>query len=292
MVPMTVIHTSVSLPGMASGTWTDEENDLIVADYFAMLADDLAGRPYTKADHNRRLRTRLHRSRPSIEFKHRNISAVMQGLGETWLTGYLPAFNVQMSLADAVARWLHRHPEFQTPAPFVDQPADIPQTAQLVIELPHTLRNHPLPVELDQMQAIARKFDVAARVERNGALGRAGEERVLAHERATLAGLGRADLASRVRWVSHEDGDGAGFDIESYSPEGHTRLVEVKTTNGWERTPFHITRNELAVADNRPTEWCLLRLWNFAREPRAFELRPPLDAHVSLIATSFEARFH
>ena len=184
-----------------------------------------------------------------------------------------------MSLADAVARWLNRHPEFQTPAPFVDQPADIPQTARLVIELPPTLRNHPPPDELDQMQAIARKFDVAARAERNRALGRAGEERVLAHERATLAGVGRADLAKRVRWVSDEDGDGAGYDIESYSPEGHTRLIEVKTTNGWERTPFHITRNELAVADNRPTEWCLLRLWNFAREPRAFELRPPLGAH-------------
>ena len=101
---MTFIRTSVSLPGMATGPWTDEENDLIVADYFAMLAADLAGRPYTKADHNRRLRARLDRSRPSIEFKHRNISAVMKGLGETWLTGYLPAFNVQMSLADAVAR--------------------------------------------------------------------------------------------------------------------------------------------------------------------------------------------
>ena len=140
MAPMTFIRTSVSLPGMATGPWTDEENDLIVADYFAMLAADLAGRPYTKADHNRRLRARLDRSRPSIEFKHRNISAVMKGLGETWLTGYLPAFNVQMSLADAVARWLHRHPEFQTPAPFVDHPADIPQTSRLVIDLPPTLR--------------------------------------------------------------------------------------------------------------------------------------------------------
>ena len=291
MVPMTVIHASVSLPGMATGPWTDEENDLIVADYFAMLADDLAGRPYTKADHNRRLRTRLDRSRPSIEFKHRNISAVMKGLGETWLTGYLPAFNIQMSLAEAVARWLHRHPEFHTPAPGVDQTTDTSQAAQLPIELPPTLRNHPPPDELDQTQAIARKFDVAARAERNRALGRAGEARVLTHERAILAGAGRADLARRVRWVSDEDGDGAGYDIESYSPEGHTRLIEVKTTNGWERTPFHITRNELAVADNRPTEWCLLRLWNFAREPRAFELRPPLDAHVSLIATTFEARF-
>ena len=187
MVPMTVIHTSVSLPGMATGTWTDEENDLIVADYFEMLADDLAGRPYTKADHNRRIWTRLNRRRPSIEFKHRNISAVLKGLGETWLIGYLPAFSIQMSLADAVARWLRRHPEFQTPAPLVDQPADIPRTAQLVIELPSTLRKHPPPDDLDQMQAIARKFDVAARVERNGALGRAGKQRVLAHERATLA---------------------------------------------------------------------------------------------------------
>jgi hypothetical protein len=34
---------------MASGDWTDEENHLIVADYFAMLAHDLAGRPYSKA---------------------------------------------------------------------------------------------------------------------------------------------------------------------------------------------------------------------------------------------------
>ena len=289
---MTVILPSVSLADMATGPWTDEENDLIVADYFAMLVADLAGRPYVKAEHNRRLRTRIGRSRPSIEFKHRNISAVLKGLGESWITGYLPAFNIQMSLADAVARWLRRHPEFQTPAPRVNQSADIRETAQLIIELPPTLRNHPPPDELEQMQAIARKFDVAARAERNRALGRAGEERVLAHERAILTGADRADLARRVRWVSDEDGDGAGYDIESYSPEGQPRLIEVKTTNGWERTPFHITRNELTVAGNRPTEWCLLRLWNFIREPRAFELRPPLDAHVTLIATSFEARFH
>ena len=289
---MTVILTSVSLVCMVAGPWTDEENDLIVADYFAMLSADLAGHPYVKAEHNRRLRTRIDRSRPSIEFKHRNISAVLKGLGENWIAGYVPAFNVQMSLADAVARWLYRHPEFQTPAAYLHRPAITPQTAQLVIELPPTLRNRPPPDELDQMQAIALKFDVAARSERNRALGRAGEERVLAHERAALASVGRADLATRVRWVSNEDGDGAGFDIESYSPEGQPRLIEVKTTNGWERTPFHISRNELAVADDRPTEWCLLRLWNFARQPRAFELRPPLDAHVSLIATSYEARFH
>ena len=256
-----------------------------------MLAADLAGRPYNKAEHNRRLRSQIDRSRPSIEFKHRNISAALKGLGESWITGYLPAFNIQMSLADAVARWLHRHPEFQTPVPNANKHPDTPETGQLVIDPPPTLQNQPPPDELDQMLAIARQFDMAARAERNRALGRAGEERALAHERATLTGVGRADLARRVRWVSEEDGDGAGYDIESYYPEGQTRLIEVKTTNGWDRTPFHITRHELAVATNRPTEWCLLRLWNFARTPRAFELHPPLHAHVTLIATSYEARF-
>ena len=76
------------------------------------------------------------------------------------------------------------------------------------------------------------------------------------------------------------------------TPDGRSRLIEVKTTNGWERTPFHITRNELAVAEERRSEWRLFRLWNFSREPKAFELHPPLDAHVSLTAMSFQASFH
>ena len=115
---------------------------------------------------------------------------------------------------------------------------------------------------------------------------------MLAHEHATLKAAGRDDLARNVRRVSEEDGDGAGYDIASYAPDGRPRLIEVKTTNGWERTPFHITRNELAVADERRAEWCLFRMWNFSREPRAFELYPPLDAHVSLTPTSFQASFH
>jgi hypothetical protein len=142
------------------------------------------------------------------------------------------------------------------------------------------------------MLRIARKYDVAGRDARNRALGRAGEERVLRHERAVLRGAGRDDLARAVRWVSEEDGDGAGYDIASFTTEGRTRLIEVKTTNGWERTPFHISRNELAVAEERRADWSLFRLWNFAREPRAFELHPPLEAHVTLTATTFQASFH
>jgi hypothetical protein len=277
---------------MAVGDWTDEENDLIVADYFAMLADDVAGRPYNKAEHNRHLQQRIDRSRTSIEFKHQNISAVLKGLGEDWIPGYKPAVNVQGSLELAVVRWLSSHPDWLVRVPNHGDSGENDAATQLWVGPSPTLSNQPPPQELEQMLHIAHKFDVAGRDERNRTLGRAGEKRVVAHERAVLRGQGRDDLARNVRWVSDEDGDGAGYDIASFAPDGRPRLIEVKTTNGWDRTPFHISRNELSVAEARRAEWCLFRLWNFSREPKAFELRPPLDAHVSLTATTFQASFH
>ena len=86
---------------MSNGPWTNAENDLIVADYFAMLAADFAGQSYNKAAHNRDLRTRIDRNRSSIEFKHQNISAVLRALGEDWIPGYKPAQNYQGTLEDA-----------------------------------------------------------------------------------------------------------------------------------------------------------------------------------------------
>jgi len=278
---------------MSNGPWTDEENDLIVADYFAMLADDIAERRYSKTEHRRALLPLLNdRSEGSVEFKHQNISAVLKGLGEDWIPGYKPAFNFQMTLVDAVARWLALHPDWLGRMPGMRPVTGLQEATRLWIGPPPTLSNQPPPQELEQMLHIARKFDVAGRDERNRALGRAGEECVLAHEQASLQAVGREDLARKVRWVSEEDGDGAGYDIKSFAPDGRSRLIEVKTTNGWERTPFLITRNELAVAEERRSEWRLFRLWNFSREPKAFELHPPLDAHVALTATTFQASFH
>lgn len=277
-----------------AGDWTDEQNDAIVADYFAMLAADSAMRPYSKAEHNRRLQVVTGRPRGSIEYKHQNISAVLKGLGEAWIAGYKPAFNFQASLVDAVARWLERHPDWVNRAPGVGRGALRPgfaEEAELWIGPPPTHSNAPPPEELGQMTAIARRFDVAERDARNRVLGRAGEERVLAHERASLLAAGRTDLAQRIRWVSHLDGDGAGYDIRSYDTDGRDRLIEVKTTNGWDRTPFFITRNELAVANAHRDDWRLVRLWNFSRKAQAFELRPPLEAHVSLMATAYQASF-
>jgi hypothetical protein len=271
--------------------WTDAENDAVVADYFAMLTDELAGRPYSKTEHRRRLQTLIGRSEGSLEFKHQNVSAVLMALGEVWINGYKPKANFQDSLVDAVARWLHRNHAWTTRPPkwSASAASGLAEEAMLWIGPPPTRSNAPPPPELERLTAIANRFDVADRDARNRALGKAGEERVLLHERSVLTSAGRSDLARKIRWVAQEDGDGAGYDIASFEADGRPRLIEVKTTNGWERTPFHISRNELAVADANRSTWCLLRLWNFDRGAKAFEIRPPLDAHLSLTPTSFLA---
>lgn len=274
---------------MAGRKWTDAENDLIVATYFAMLEHDLKGRPYSKAEHNRRLQGETGRTRGSIEYKLQNVSAVLRMSGEVWIPGYKPASNYQHSLIDAVYRWL------DTNRSFVDRPLVTNATNRFLtdpwLRPPPMLKNEPSRQEREMVDPIIREFDFSGRDQRNRELGKAGEEFALDMERRELTNAGHRDLAKRIRWVSQEEGDGAGYDIASFFRDGRNRLIEVKTTVGWERSSFHITRNELDVASARPDEWRLLRVWDFSRAPKAFELMPPLDRHVHLTASSFIASF-
>jgi hypothetical protein len=138
---------------------------------------------------------------------------------------------------------------------------------------------------------LVRKFDPAARDARNRDLGRRGEERVVFSERARLSELGRDDLARKVRWVSEEDGDGAGFDILSFDGRGRERLLEVKTTTGHQTTPFFLTENERLLSIERPEAFRLVRLYDFVRTPKAFELVPPLEDSVMLRPVNYRAEF-
>lgn len=283
---------------MAGNDWSTDEIDAAVAEYFAMLEREIMGLPVNKAAHNRGLQVETGRGRGSIEFKHQNISAVMLGLGQPWIEGYKPLANFQGALVDGVLRWLDAHEDWLAPRHTSrvsesvggQQPFTSPYAPPPIRYGPAPAQRNELPpVDPAFMAAIGRKYDVAARDARNRALGRAGEEAVLVSEQTALRLADRADLARRVRWTSQEDGDGFGYDIASFEPDGSQRLLEVKTTNGWERTPFHISANELAVAEERRDDWHLVRLWDFARAPRAFTLRPPLAAHVELTPTSFLA---
>ncbi|MFQ5626384.1 MAG: DUF3883 domain-containing protein [Methyloligellaceae bacterium] len=141
------------------------------------------------------------------------------------------------------------------------------------------------------MKRLVRNFDPAQRDARNRALGKRGEELIFLSEQVRLRSIGSDNLAKRVRWVSEEDGDGAGYDILSFSNTGEERLLEVKTTTGHQTTPFYISENERLLSVERPDEFRLVRLYNFVKEPRAFKLVPPIDRYVELAAINYRASF-
>ena len=141
------------------------------------------------------------------------------------------------------------------------------------------------------LQRLVQKFDPVERDHRNRLLGKAGESFIIDLERRLLTESDRADLARKVRWVAAEDGDGAGYDVLSFSPKGQERLIEVKTTNGSARTPFFLTRNECDLATERPADWRIYRVHLFAKEPRVFTIAPPIENAVKLTAEAWRASF-
>ena len=143
----------------------------------------------------------------------------------------------------------------------------------------------------ERLQRLVRKFDPAERDHRNRSLGMAGESFVVDLERRQLSEADQPDLARRVRWISVEDGDGAGYDVLSFDQRGNIRLIEVKTTNGAARTPFFLSRNELSLALDRPKEWQIYRVHLFASGPRVFTIKPPLDSSVNLAPENWRASF-
>jgi hypothetical protein len=267
--------------------WGDDELDAIVSDYFAMLSHELTGKPYVKSDHSKRLIKQLGRSHRSVEFKHGNISAVLEFLGLPWIRGYKPRVNFQKAIFPAIERYISSHTEVLVPV--TDTPTTPTLGDQVFVDPPEISETSG---NLDKgLRRLVRKFDPAARDQNNRALGKAGEEFVVRVERARLAAADLSALAHRVRWVAEEDGDGAGYDVLSFDLNGKEQLLEVKTTNGSARTPFFLSRNECSLAAERPGEWRIYRVHLFATERRIFTVAPPLADSLSLRVETWRASF-
>jgi len=252
-----------------------------------MLALELAGKPYVKSRHSAKLMAQIGRSHRSVEFKHQNISAVLEELGMPWISGYRPKKNYQNAIFDAIDRYLSHYPAA------IDQARSAPLPPSSTDEVFVT---SPSPaVEKDRvprrLRRLVQKFDPVERDHRNRSLGRAGEAFVVDIEKRKFAEASRSDLAQKVRWIASEEGDGAGYDVLSFDFTGKERLIEVKTTNGSARTPFFITRNEYGLAIERPEDWRIYRVHLFATGPRVFTIEPPLEKAVKLATETWRASF-
>src|SRR5579859_6403225 len=135
--------------------WQEDELDAIVADYFDMLAADLAGQPYVKLKHSEALMARIGRTHRSVEFKHQNISAVLDELGMPWVPGYKPKRNYQNAIFDAIDRYLNVHPAVLEPA--VSVPPAPPLPAEIFVPPPTlTALSKPVP---ERLRRLVQKFD-------------------------------------------------------------------------------------------------------------------------------------
>lgn len=264
--------------------WSEREVDLCVETYFSMLSLELDGEAYAKAAHRRELKKRIDRSDGSIEYKFQNISAVLMELGAVPIVGYKPAVNAQQLLRQRVTERLDGADDLASKMESAVMATGVAPLAQLI-----TPSAIPDAARLPRRSArIARHTDFQAKEAANRAVGLAGELLVVDWERRRLAQAGRRDLADKVRHVSVEDGDGLGFDVESWTPEGVERFLEVKTTRYTAYQPFLVSRNEVEFSEEEPERFSLVRVFQLERPELGFyELPGSLNESADLRAESF-----
>ena len=261
-----------------------------------MLAMELRGEPFNKAEHNRNLQNLLRdRSKAAVELKHQNISAVLIKLGYPYIDGYKPRGNYQNLLFEIIEERLAGATSLHKAAAAaveqkIERPPVIGDLLAILVDPPR--RDEEKPKLHDEStktirQPVRRNYlEIESR---NQALGLAGEKLVLEYEHKRLWQSGRKDLADRIEHVACSKGDYLGYDILSFETNSRERLIEVKTTRFGSLTPFFASKNEVEISENRQKEYQLYRLYNFVREPKLFVLPGSLRDSCSLDPTQFAA---
>ena len=275
--------------------WTAPENDAIVADYLEMLELELTGRAFNKAAHNRAIQQLTGRSKGSVEFKHCNISALMEEFGLPVIDGYKPRSNAQDALRETIQRHVSQRESIASTVHAIgDSPvqafADSLVSSTEEVRAPTKERSdrvyeRPTPSPIIPLLG----FDYSARDAANRSLGQRGEELILAVEHKRLWEAGHKTLAEKLEHVSASRGDGFGYDIHSYEASGADRLIEVKTTKFGVHTPFFVSANEERVSGEQHAAYQLFRVFRFGPSPKFFVLHGRLSEACQLTATSYRA---
>jgi len=273
--------------------WSDAELDLIIADYFAMFSDEVKGIKYNKSAHRRKLLPLLNnRNDASVEFKRRNISAVLVEMDLPFIKGYLPAYHFQRKpLISRVGVYLGRTPKLEDEfKEFSDTVPDTPKSLNfsgLVVQPPKRKK----PSEKFEIERKPIKINYLEREQNNRRLGLKGEELAMEYERFNLMKSGKEALAEKVEWVSKELGDGLGYDILSKNLNGTDKYLEVKTTKLGKQAPFFFSSNEYKFSREHKPNYHLYRVFNFNENPKMFILNGSFDDFCRVEAVQYRGKF-
>lgn len=279
--------------GVSGKPWTDFEVEAVVTVYFQMLRMQEMGQELNKAAHNRQLAMLIPaRNIKAIEYKHRNISAVLNLMGVQSIRGYKAAQNFQSSLISAVANELRRDALFdEVGIRSVETPAEKPLLAEFsgfVVEAPRG-RARRVRAGDNHLIRLPFKRDYLERESRNRSLGLAGELVVLDFESRRLHLEGAKHLCDRIEHSSVLKGDGLGYDVLSFDSDGRERFIEVKTTAYDAETPFFVSPNEVSFSEEQAKSFQTYRLFDFRRNARMFALQGAISSNFLLDPCTYRA---
>ncbi len=100
----------------------------------------------------------------------------------------------------------------------------------------------------------------------NKHLGDLGELWVMKYEIEKLQKANKHNLIDKIKHTAKDEGDGAGFDIQSFDSDGNIIFIEVKTTKGAKNSSFFISRNELERSKIEKDNYYLYRLYNYEEQ--------------------------
>ncbi|QKE84393.1 DUF3883 domain-containing protein [Arthrobacter sp. NEB 688] len=271
---------------MAQG-WAESEVERTLDVYFAMLRRELRDETFPKVDYYRPLSREIGRSESAVQYKFSNVSAVLAELGATFVEGFKPLSNVQDLLRQRTSERFDNDPDLRQllMRSASREPSKMLRQLGSPVDVPDDL------VVPDRAAAFRSgvRIDYNALEASNAARGLAGELLVLDRERRVLTERGRRDLARKVRHSSVEDGDGLGFDIRSFTPDGEERFLEVKTTVRSARQPFYVSANEVEFSTEATDQFTLVRVFHLERHPGFYEMRGSLRESAELRPDSYVA---
>ncbi len=277
-----------SKPSVRPVDWTPAENRLIVAEYFEFLRRFVAGQDVRlkKPAYDRLVGELGTREAGAIENKFQNMSAVLELMGWRTVPGWPPRPNFQVPLAEAVRAHVHEHPDLllllegqSSPRPSLDEIRRLASPDREVGEGTFKVRDRDSSrLSSTQQKIVSRLHDLDSDSRRRE-IGQLGEAFVLELEQRKLERANRSDLARQVEWSARDIGDGLGYDVRSFTPEGTEIFIEVKSTSrpmvNW---PFFISANEVEVSRRLGPAFRLGRVFDLFSDPRVRTIAGPVPA--------------
>lgn len=129
-----------------------------------------------------------------------------------------------------------------------------------------------LSISADQISFRGRTVNFIQNGIENKRLGDLGELWVMKYEIEKLKNANKHNLINQIKHTSKDEGDGTGFDIQSFDINGNKIFIEVKTTKGRQNSTFFVTRNELERSKIEKDNYYLYRLYNYNEQVETADL--------------------